>query len=353
MSRSYTKNKRQDLFAIETTVADGLEELSLKEIHERLGGRAKHVRIVTRGILHFQLDGDLGQLSTLCLAESTFVMESFVIPRPKGLLGDQNWRRLLALVSSVVRTGQNFESVELSAAGAESAVMQRILTQVSRETGLNQAASKGDLLIRIRPSLGKNAWDVLVRTSPRPSATRSWRVCNLEGALNGPVAYAMHEITAPKPSDAVLNLGAGSGTLLIERARHTQADVLIGIDNDLAAMSCCQKNIFEAGIHGVDLIAGDMRALPFRSGFADVICADLPFGQLVGSHSENLRLYPALLRESARVAKPEGRLIVLTHEMRLFEAALLESPWKAVQKLQISQRGVHPAIYLARLRKSS
>ena len=40
------------------------------------------------------------------------------------------------------------------------------------------------------PARGGDGWETLVRTTPRPLATRYWRVCNYEAALNATVAHA-------------------------------------------------------------------------------------------------------------------------------------------------------------------
>ena len=47
--------------------------------------------------------------------------------------------------------------------------------------------------------------------------------------------------------------------------------------------------------------------LPFPENSFDVITADLPWGQLIGSHQENEWLYPAVLAEAARVIAQGGR----------------------------------------------
>jgi 23S rRNA G2445 N2-methylase RlmL len=79
---------------------------------------------------------------------------------------------------------------------------------------------------------------------------------------------------------------------------------------------------------------------------ADWLYADLPFGNLVGSHVENRLLYPAILQEAARLARPNAAFVVLTHEINLMRASLKESPWNAVSETRINLRGLHPRLFV-------
>jgi 23S rRNA G2445 N2-methylase RlmL len=87
--------------------------------------------------------------------------------------------------------------------------------------------------------------------------------------------------------------------------------------------------------------------LPFSDDSFDALCADLPFGQLVGSHEENQWLYPAILAEASRVARSKARFVVVTHEVRLMDTTLENlNTWKLVNKQMITLSGLHPRIYI-------
>jgi 23S rRNA G2445 N2-methylase RlmL len=89
--------------------------------------------------------------------------------------------------------------------------------------------------------------------------------------------------------------------------------------------------------------------LPFADGCCDALCADLPFGHLVGSHEENVVLYPAMLREAARVARRGASLVVITHEVRLMTAVLAKiEEWRVETVLRVTLGGLHPRIFLLR-----
>lgn len=212
---------------------------------------------------------------------------------------------------------------------------------------------EADLLIRVRPtpSIHEDSvgWDVLVRLSPRPLATRAWRVCNFEGALNGAVAHAMVRLTHPNPRDVYLNIACGSGTLLVERLLTGPARHLIGCDIDPTALACARQNATAAGAGSrIALYQANGCALPLASRSINAITADLPFGHLVGSHAENLRIYPLILEEAARVARPRAFFTVITHEVRLMDQLLLadDSPWTIEKVLKVELGGLHPRIFV-------
>lgn len=344
--RSAGRERKSSLIELEVT--EGLEALTLAEVKQILGNAVTRIEAAGAGAVTFRYTGDLSWLASLNLSSAAYNVVSFPVTRPKALLGDQNWRMLVAVVQEVMRSSRApYHSLEISAAGSDSGVMRRIATALSEAVQLPAADDKGDLLVRIRRSRTVQGWDVLVRTTPRPTSVRAWRVCNREGALNGPAAYAMNMLTEPVPSDVVVNLGCGSGSLLIERFRCMPADGLIGIDSDWGALACCRENVAASGIGSIHLTAADMTETPLRSQSCDVILADLPFGNLVGSHQENRSLYPAMLAEAARLARPAARLALITHEIRLIEDAFAHSPWQITKSIRISLRGLHPRIYLA------
>jgi 23S rRNA G2445 N2-methylase RlmL len=163
----------------------------------------------------------------------------------------------------------------------------------------------------------------------------------------------MAVLSKPRDNDRVLNVGCGSGSLIIERLFAGPAARVVGCDTDSEALACAQQNLAAAGFSNrVELYDWDACSLPLPSASIDVVLADLPFGHLVGSHATNLTLYPALLAEAARVTRPGGRAVLISHEVRLMERSLAELPvWCIEQQLRVNLRGLHPRIFV--LRRSS
>ena len=94
----------------------------------------------------------------------------------------------------------------------------------------------------------------------------------------------------------------------------------------------------------------DATKLKLPDASIDVLCADLPWGQLPGSHETNATLYPQVLAEAGRVAAPQARAIFITHEIRLMERVLRDCAalWTLQQEVKVFQGGLHPRDLSAR-----
>jgi 23S rRNA G2445 N2-methylase RlmL len=195
------------------------------------------------------------------------------------------------------------------------------------------------------------------RISPRPLAARAWRVCNRPGALNAAVASVMAGLTRPASGDVYLNLACGSGTLLVERALLGPAGRLIGCELESEALACAGRNVAAAGLTNIELMDWDVTRLPLADGSVDALTVDLPFGQLVGSHATNAELYPRLLAEAARVARPGARLVAISQQVRLLERSVDVRLWATEQALRptLSTSGgpIKPGIYVLVRRQES
>jgi tRNA (guanine6-N2)-methyltransferase len=363
-------------------VAEGLEAIARDELQRRFGDRVKVLQQgAAPGVISFLFTGDPRGLLKLQTVQAVHLLRRFPVSRPKALLGDEHFRALLAMIHAArgLFAPGEFRTLYLNAAGSDSTVMMRLKQELAARSGMEVGADEGDLMIRVRPSRGEErgerreggGWDVLVRLSPRPLATRAWRVCNFEGALNAPVAHAMALLTRPAPRDVFVNLACGSGTLLVERLAAAPAAVAIGCDLDARALACARDNLaaFGAAIGAApgatagrraELWQADARRLPLRDGCVDALCADLPFGHLMGSHAQNVATYPLILAEAARVARAGARFALITHEVRLMESLLgigrtgdstqpgTHPSWRCEQVLRVELGGLMPRIFVLR-----
>jgi predicted RNA methylase len=343
--------RKAETLELEADVLDGLETFGRVELLDGLRHYVTLQSAPNSGVLRFRYTGQLSALLDLRSLLAIYLVRRFAVPRPRALLGHQHFTGLLDDIA-MVRTlapESAYRTLRLSAAGEDSSVMGRLKDELAQHTGLTIAADEGDLLLRLRRSADGKGWEALTRISPRPLATRAWRVCNRPGALNATLAHAMMRLTAPRPDDLVVNLACGSGTLLIERLALGPVRSILGCDTDSAALECARANLQAAGFGAlVRLERWDVADLLLADGSATMICADLPFGQLVGSHRENERLYPRFFAEAARIAAPGGRMVLLTHEVRLLErvAAQHIDVWRREKELRVRTGGMTPRIYL-------
>lgn len=341
----------------EAEVVSGLGPFARDELRARFGKRVFLHPETDPAAVRFRYLGQQGDLRALLQLQqvmAVYLVQHFPVPRPRALLGHQNLQRLLAQIETVrgLHPPAAFRTFRFSAAGQRSGVFTRLKDEIRGQTGLDYDDDEADLLLRVRPAAREGGgWEVLARLSPRPLSARAWRVCDLPGALNSTIARAMVALTRPEPRDRYLNLMCGSGTLLVERLLWGPVRQAAGCDTDVEALRCAGQNLAAAGVErAAQLIQGDAARLDLPAGSFDVLVADLPWGQLVGSHQQNLELYPQVFREAARLAAPQARLVLLSHEIRLMERLLADFGhlWALRQEIRVWQGGLHPRIYAFR-----
>ncbi|NOK59559.1 MAG: methyltransferase domain-containing protein [Chloroflexi bacterium AL-W] len=354
-SKRHTPNQATSIprtsFQCEVDHLEGLENVVENELLTRFDSKIDLTTTQRAGTLPFTLTGALQELGTLQSVIAVYLVQEFSVPRPKALLGHQHFETLIKHIERVRRLWPKgtFNTFYLNAAGRDSAILARLQEEIAKCTGLRNVSDEGDLLLRLRRS--QDGWETLIRLSPRPLATRTWRVCNFPGALNATVAHAMMQLTQPQPTDVVVNLACGSGTLLVERLNLEPVQHAIGCDIDPVALTCAQENLAAAGYADqVSLEQWDVGQLPLEDASVNVLCADLPYGQLIGSHQNNEHLYPRLFAEATRVAQPHARMALITHEVRLLEqiAATYQDFWHLEQVLRVRVSGMTPRCYFLR-----
>ena len=332
-------------------VLPGLKNLAAMEIAELLGTQVYFARNQREDEIIFRTSRPLDYLLKLRISGSISSRLYFPIPRPRALLGDVHLKCLLSEAARIkaLHPEQSFESFRIEAAGKESNVMQRLGKLLATGTGLTEDPEEGELVVRLRPaSVERSGWEAALRLTPRPLSTRPWRVRNMRGALNATIAAAMLRLSRPNPTDKVLNLMCGSGTLLIERALMGSCKRLLGIDNDPAALDCAAENVGAAGLCAeIELRQGDACETGLGSSEFNVILADLPWGEAKGKHATNPALYRSLITEVRRIAAKGCRLLLLSQENSLMNqvSANLGSGWITREQVRVLQGGFHPTIW--------
>lgn len=363
MSGKISLSQHNSTYALyEVEVAPGLEQVVYQELRQQLGTQLRLLRPLeaqfNSGVIAFTHRGDMRRLTQLNTVFNVYWVLNYEVARPKTLLAQQHLDTLLRNIRQVVHLlpQARYHTFGISAAGADSAVFQQMQERLAQALQIPFSPADVDLLLRIRPArLQTSGWEVLIRLTPRPLSVRAWRVADMKGALNAAVAHSMVLLTQPKPTDKFLNLTCGSGTLLIERLMAAPARRVIGCDIDPEALQYAQANLAAAGLQGVvELHSWDARTTNLPDASMDALCADLPFGLAVGAHVDNVELYPALLSEAARVAKPGSRFVLMTQEVTLMETLLGQSStWKVLDTIKVTLRGLHPRIYILQRNSST
>lgn len=341
MARQRHGSERFELEALE-----GLLPLAIEELAE-LGFTPANTTSATAADFRSQLPLNevFRQLGRARLAVAVHLLLDFDVPRPKALLGDEHLRRLVTAIRQVQKLGDH-DGFRISAAGADSAVFQRLSQEIAKHTGLAARPADGELLLRVRRQ--KNGWQVLLRLTDRPLSARDWRLCNRDGGLNASIAAAMNRLLVKvrDPTGSYLNAFCGSGTLLAEWLAEHQGAKAAGFDLDPAALDCARQNLAFAG-QRVELFEADASRVNLPDSSQDFIAADPPWGDDVGSHEGNAELYPAFLTEALRLLKPGGRLALLSHELKLTRRLLKARPdFTVVHELQVWHGGHRPVIWI-------
>lgn len=336
------------LYQIE--VLGGLEPFARAELKERLRRGALKLHVEERaGEIDFAYSGRPADLLDLRLAVAAYSVRHFKIPRPKALLGDVHFKELARQIRSALKlSGSPFGSFRFGAAGANSAVFKRLAERLAEELGLAHDPEDGDLLLRFRPGPREGEWAVLARLTPRPLATRAWRVADMPGALNATIAALAVRLSEPSPEDRVLSAMCGSGSMLIERLLYCPAERAVGVDISEQHLRLAERNLEAAGISEAVLHCGDCSRGPLPPGQFDVVLTDLPWGERVGSRRSNLDLYRGFLEQAELCLAPGGRAVIITQDDRSFVAALERSTLEAERSLRVSQGGFRPHLYVLR-----
>ncbi|MDX6240579.1 MAG: tRNA (guanine6-N2)-methyltransferase, partial [Kribbellaceae bacterium] len=181
-------------------------------------------------------------------------------------------------------------------------------------------------------------------------SARAWRAVNYPGAVNATVAAAVIEALDPRPTDSVIDLMCGSGTLVLERLARCRPERLVASDLSAAALDAAQQNQRASRLKGrIEYLQQDVRTLQVSPAGFTTLMANPPWGELVGSHDANEDLYPALLHTAHRLAAEQAVLGVLTHDIRRFERILAsQKHWVEQSQTLFFQKGHHPRLYVLR-----
>lgn len=118
----------------------------------------------------------------------------------------------------------------------------------------------------------------------------------------------------------VLDPFCGCGSLLFAREALGPCRVLVGVDKSGTAVESARTNA-RAGKSRASFVTKDALRFEAREGF-DLILSNLPFGNRVGNHEDNTRLYDRFVRRLPELLSPGGTAVLYTMEYKLLKSCL-------------------------------
>jgi tRNA (guanine6-N2)-methyltransferase len=186
-----------------------------------------------------------------------------------------------------------------------------------------------------------NGWKAEV--GPLYWTRRFGRLERLPWSTNPVVAEVVVRLAKIRPQHRVLDPFCGSGTLLVAAHRQARPQELFGSDKTSSSIEVARRNLGAFG----QLSTADAAQIQHADRSIDRVVANLPFGKRVGSHQDNLRLYPAAIAEIARVLTTDGRAVLLTEEKRLFKDTVARTRGLKIAKERILRfNGATPTAFV-------
>ena len=177
--------------------------------------------------------------------------------------------------------------------------------------------------LEARIELHNGKADAYIRRTNVPDARFAYRKQALPASMHPALAASIVRYAAPyrkSENASVLDPCCGSGTFLIERELDAPCKSLFGVDLAPNAVLAARINA-AAAKSAARFIQKDLTKFTPRAP-VDEIYANLPFGNRVGTHENNERLYRALCSALPSWLVPGGIAVLYTMEYRLLDACL-------------------------------
>lgn len=174
----------------------------------------------------------------------------------------------------------------------------------------------------------------------------SYRLDSVPASIHPAAAAAALRIVRHRmgANSSVLDPFCGSGTMLVERAKITTAKALHGIDISPEACEIARGNIQAAGLEAKIY---NRSALGFDAGAGyNEIYSNMPFGNRVGTHHSNEKLYEKFFKELPSMLKSGGFALLITNEKALLKSSASRAGIKIASETPFAYGGLSPSAFL-------
>ncbi len=177
-----------------------------------------------------------------------------------------------------------------------------------------------------------------------------YRVGALPASMNPVTAAAVLRYAGAylRPGARVLDPCCGSGTFLLEREKFSSCAALTGVDIAQSAVDIAKKNA-AAARSKAKFIRNDCIRFVADTPY-DELVANLPFGNRVGSHNDNLRLYVGILDRIPSWLNKGGVAVLYTMEYTLLKKLVRDRPFlKLVTEVRTEAGGLMPSVFILKV----
>ena len=209
----------------------------------------------------------------------------------------------------------------------------------------------GDYEMELRVELSENGGaDLFIKLYTLADHRFDYRVGALPASMHPVTAAAVLRYAGAylKPGARVLDPCCGSGTFLLEREKVSHCASLTGVDIAQSAVDIAKKNAVAARSKA-KFVRSDCLRFVADSPY-DELVANLPFGNRVGSHNDNLRLYVGILDRIPSWLNKGGVAVLYTMEYTLLKKLVRDRPFlKLVTEVRTEAGGLMPSVFILKV----
>jgi len=335
-------------YVIELRSPDRLSTVLENEIHE-LG--YTDARAVDPSCVRLTTDNILGLMEARCFNEILFVASDDAALMPKSIAFKAKPFLNELMLSAHAGEPPFGCRVEIRGNVEERSALAKETAHLLEDNVLVNAPGSYEAELRAEPKTNGGA-RLFVKLNSVPDDRFSYRLAAIPASMHPATAAAVlrYAGTYLKENARVLDPFCGSGTLLIEREKFRKCEALTGVDIAHAAIDIARRNAAAAGSRAKFIVNDCLRFTADRK--YDEVIANLPFGNRVGTHAQNERLYAALVARLPEWLKPNGIAVLYTMEFTLLKKLIRETPaLKLIAQERTEAGGLMPGIFVLQFKR--
>lgn len=175
---------------------------------------------------------------------------------------------------------------------------------------------------------------------------REWRKEFVPAGINPALAYILCRLAKITTDDVILDPFCGGGTIPITAALNFNPKQVIASDISGKAIDVTERNLARADVKNSMVFRSDVSKLKLGAESVSKIITNLPFGIREKTHDKNIEIYRHFAQIAKKILCPEGKIIILTQEIRLLQEIFKKFNFEKLADYPIEQGGLKPHIFI-------